>query len=673
MVRGLFGFYKKSGLQDRSRDSERKNSDAEDVLGEDQNTPTIMSGKACESVQSSSIFSRGPRTCGTDASTSGAASEGGGKADKDIGKPLRVTGVGTLLGTVAEQEEISQVPQVVPSTHDSRGDVHEGVHLDGRGAGQLEAEIQQLRDKLDSVMDEILQNVTNVSKAVIQVIEHFKNFLVQVEGCHYYYVSIEHSAAFRRITKIVLHFQDNLLQSDVFSNSRAILLRWYMKFLARLNLEVHDLPPADVKQMPLPSLKIYAIGQDCKLPNRDKISSIIEEIAGANDSSISDQEGAFIAPVLRGLNKDSAILTILFGFPKPQQAHYEMVNVLYSLFRDVHFYCVKDYITPCAANVASKVVPSSIPMQAFNPQRTQFIPPYKLPSDVMAPPMSMSLSSEDSVSMTGTLGGYLFPQIPESEEHLSGFAGSAFGITCAHVVLTESQDHPYVSVPSRVLQNIYKKTLKEELTRYPEGSIERLSFEEEITRIEQNLEWQLENKFGQVVWGERSIIKQKLSDFAIIKLNPKMRCRNYLGDDLSGIPDPVLRFKNLHVRKKLMTLRPGLEVFKIGASSKYTRGIVNGSKIVYWADGKIQSTEFVISSPQPFFATGGDSGAWLLTKLDGELGLGVVGMLHSYDGERKQFGLYTPIADILERLHDVTGVIWDIDQPPEISRNIDKK
>ncbi|AEY96882.1 FAEL105Wp [Eremothecium gossypii FDAG1] len=669
MVRGLFGFGKRSG-QDRNREPERRKCDEEDMLGEDPKQPILLSGKTCESVQSSSIFSRGLRTCGTDISTSGAFSESGARVDKDIGKPLRVTGVGTALGTVAEHEEGSQTLGLVPFGTDSTGDAYEETHPDRRGAGQLETELQELGDKLDSVMDEIVQNITNVSKAVIQAIEHFKNFLEQAEGCHYG-VSTEHSAAFRRITKIVLHFQDNLLQSDVFSNSRAILLRWYIKFLTSLNVEVHDLPPADVKRMPLPSLKIYAIGQDCNLPNRDKISTIIEEIAGANDSSISDQEGAFIAPVLRGLDKNSAILTILFGFPRPQQAHYEMVKVLYSLFRDVHFYCVKDYITPCAANVAPNVVPSSIPMQAFSPQRTQFIPPYTLPSDVMAPPMSMSLSSEDSVSMTGTLGGYLFPQIPESEEHLSGFAGAAFGITCAHVVLTESQDHPYVSVPSRVLQNIYKKTLKEELTRYPEGSIERLSFEDEISRIEQNLEWQQENKFGQVVWGERSIVKQKLSDFAIIKLNPKIRCRNYLGDDLSGIPDPVLRFKNLYVRKKLMTLRPGLEVFKVGASSKYTRGTVNGSKIVYWADGKIQSTEFVISSPQPFFATGGDSGAWLLTKLDDELGLGVVGMLHSYDGEQKQFGLYTPIADILERLHDVTGVIWDIDQPPELSKYID--
>lgn len=43
-----------------------------------------------------------------------------------------------------------------------------------------------------------------------------------------------------------------------------------------------------------------------------------------------------------------------------------------------------------------------------------------------------------------------------------------------------------------------------------------------------------------------------------------------------------------------------------------------------------------------------------------ESGLGVLGMLHSYDGEYRQFGLFTPIDDIMERLEAVTGVEWGV-------------
>ena len=40
--------------------------------------------------------------------------------------------------------------------------------------------------------------------------------------------------------------------------------------------------------------------------------------------------------------------------------------------------------------------------------------------------------------------------------------------------------------------------------------------------------------------------------------------------------------------------------------------------------------------------------------------LGVVGMLHSYDGERKEFGLYTPMTTILNCLEEVTHVKWGV-------------
>lgn len=289
-----------------------------------------------------------------------------------------------------------------------------------------------------------------------------------------------------------------------------------------------------------------------------------------------------------------------------------------------------------------------------------FIPPYRLAANAFEPPISMSLSSDHSQKSTGTLGGYLFPQI-EKNSKLSQFADASFAITCSHVVLTETHDYPHVSAPSRVLQNAYRNTLLEESHRYPMNSKESKAFEEEVSRVEAHMRWQDENKFGQVVWGERSIVDHKLSDFAIIKVSSQFKCENCLGTGLASVPDPTLRFQNMYVKEKILKCKPGLRVFKIGASTNYTSGQVNAAKLVYWADGKLQSSEFVVASPLPLFAGAGDSGSWILTKLETQPGLGCVGMLHSYDGEQKQFGLFTPIGDILERLHTVTGVLWDID------------
>ncbi|AET39951.1 Ssy5p Ecym_5178 [Eremothecium cymbalariae DBVPG len=698
MAKRLLRFYKKprgqpgnSSQEGQSGGSDSRHSGRESGKAQEDDVPGVlgMGGEvfsSTASVQSSSIFSKSGITYGTDNSSnisgSAARKQTGALADnEDVGKPLRVVGVenfGEPLHTVIEQDEEDREQGVVVGSS-SRLDATEigvrrgftrGVQQQSSSdkfitMDQVEMELRVLQNKLDTLVDDIHQNVKNISKAVIQAIEYFKEFLPDVRNL-LYRVSMERCLHLRNITKVVLHFQDNLLQSDVYNNSRSILLRRYMEFLGKLNVNIYSEPLEATAQHTLPTMKVFAIGEDCHLPNKNKISSIIDEIAHVNDGSTSDQEGAYIAPLLRGLSKSSAILTIMFGFPNPQQEHYDLLKVLYSLFSDVHFYCVKDYITPCASEVAS-VLRHSKPMQAVTTQSSsQFIPPYKLPTDVMVPPISMSLSAEDSLKITGTLGGYLYPQIAQNDSAMSKFAGSTFAITCAHVVLTESQDHPHVCAPSKVLQTTYKKALLEESKQYPEGSIERSSFMEEIRHIEENLKWQQNNKFGQVVWGERTIINQKLSDFAIIKVNSNFCCQNHLGEDLTGLPDPALRFQNLYVKKTIVDLKPGLNVFKIGASSNYTRGNINGSKIVYWADGKIQSSEFVISSPRPLFATGGDSGSWILTKLDGELGLGVVGMLHSYDGEQKQFGLFTSIVDIIERLHDVTGVLWDIEPPTDL-------
>lgn len=220
------------------------------------------------------------------------------------------------------------------------------------------------------------------------------------------------------------------------------------------------------------------------------------------------------------------------------------------------------------------------------------------------------------------------------------------------------------------------------------------------------------HRFGQIIWGERTLIHasnsgdtkemfdKRLSDLAIIKVNKHLLCdQNFLGDDIPFTEyDPSLLFENLYVREVVDLKRHakelpiemaaevdsvvsspsknssgdvrinGLLVFKYGSTTKFTRGNLNGIKLVYWLDGAIHSSEFVINSVEntTAFAAGGDSGSWILSKLEdvkntpGAKGLGVVGMLHSHDGEHRQFGLFTPMTEILDRLENVTNIKWGV-------------
>ncbi|QLQ79009.1 hypothetical protein HG537_0B03560 [Torulaspora globosa] len=694
MLKGIFGSNKKkpgkssdSKSETQSNAADRSLTPPDDSQGQEQrgiettaSTYDFSSSKAASSLASSSVFSKGRHTSGTGASSSTGGSSYGrkpigalGSQLDDVGKPLRVVNSEkfSYLNPVFEEEsandgsvpieETGYASQVVQSSH-GRPRRSDSLSKNTRLLELVKNELNILEDNLVGLMDDIHQNVTSISKAVIQAIEYFKQFLPTVNVKLSFNLTFERSSSLRVITKIFLHFMDNLLMSEAFGNSRSILLRRYIYFLEKLNIST----PADFtsESQLTPCLNNFCIDSNCNLPNRDNISRIIEEISKSDPSLVADQEGAFMAPVLRGLTRKSAILTVMFGIPNPQQEHQEIVKALYSVMPDVHFYCVKDYIEPCAEVLNSAFKPmSATTLSAVPPSPFQFSPPYRLASDALKPPISMSLSSDQSSKTTGTLGGYLFPQI-EKGSKLSQFAGASFAITCSHVVLSESQDYPFVSIPSKVLQTTYRKTLLEESHRYPKDSVEDKAFLEEIRRVDDNMKWQEENKFGQVVWGERSIVNQKLSDFAIIKVGQQYKCENCLGIGLTGIPDPTLRFQNMYVKEKILKLRPGLQVFKIGAATNYTSGQVNAAKLVYWADGKLQSSEFVVSSPMPLFASAGDSGSWILTKLENRLGLGVVGMLHSYDGEQRQFGLFTPIGDILERLHTVTGVLWDIDAAP---------
>ncbi|CAL9736208.1 SPS-sensor serine protease component Ssy5p [Monosporozyma servazzii] len=521
-----------------------------------------------------------------------------------------------------------------------------------------------LETNLAELVDDIHQNLINISKAVIQAVEYFKDFPIIDETFQSYIpsnISTENCQSLRHITKIICHFLDNLLISEGFANSRSILLKRYLQFLEKLNINVFDDNTPMTKT--LPYIKNFCIDGEYNLPNVDKLETIIQELLNSDSDIISDQEGSFIAPIRRGLSPRGSILSIVFGIPNLQQEHYEMIKVLYSLFPDIHLYIIRDSIQSCAAKVDNSMQRSLLRLMPSNEddEIPDFLPPYTVAESPLHPPISMSISANGKSEMTGTLGGYLFPQIDPSDPKSSQFAGSAFAITSAHVVLSESQDYPYVSVPSKVLQNTYMNALSTEAKRYPKNSKENIAFLKEAKRVENDIKWQEENRFGQVVWGERSIVNQRLSDFAIIKVDPKYKAENWLGNKLNFVKDPTLKFQNTYVKKKFMKMNAGLSVFKIGASSNYTSGQVNGTRLVYWADGKLQTSEFVVASPLPLFATAGDSGAWILAKSEDYPGLGVVGMLHSYDGSQQQFGLFTPIGDILERLCDVTGVQWDID------------
>ncbi|KOG98464.1 Ssy5p [Saccharomyces eubayanus] len=628
------------------------------------------------SIQSSSIFSRSRLTSGTGASssiaTSGMRSHSSGNSGSkntknlqgfvDVGKPLRAV---SFLNPVKEEEsqdeqKASDVSPLAPTTLATSGGVRENTFSSRRAItlDNVHKSLSELEDNLVDIMDDIHQDVISISRAVIEAIEYFKEFLPTIKDRIPYRISVEKSSALRKINKIVLHFLDNLLVSDAFSNSRSILLRRFYFFLKKLNLITDD--DFILESGVLPCLSVFCIDGHCNLPSMDKLDLILNELAKMDSSIISDQEGAFIAPILRGITPKSSILTIMFGLPNLQHEHYEMIKVLYSLFPDVHLYCVKDYIKKAASAVESIPSHTEPDVGPMAPVKFQFSPPYAVSENPLELPISMSLSTETSTKVTGTLGGYLFPQTG-IDTKFSQFANCSFAITCAHVVLSEKQDYPNVSVPSNVLQTSYKKVLAKESDRYPDDSVEKTAFLEEVQRIDQNLKWQKSNKFGRVVWGERAIVDHRLSDFAIIKVNSSFKCQNTLGNESNSLPDPTLRFQNLHVKRKIFKMKPGMKVFKIGASTRYTSGQLNSTKLVYWADGKLQSSEFVVASPTPLFASAGDSGAWILTKLEDRPGLGIVGMLHSYDGEQRQFGLFTPIGDILERLHAVTKIQWDID------------
>lgn len=534
-------------------------------------------------------------------------------------------------------------------------------------------ELKRVAEELKVVLDQYQTKVIDLVRAATTATQILRTAVNSqaLDSVEPDSISLYNEPCISQIIKASLHFTDTLLRSVQHQRLKMYLLR----SLYQLGMKL-QLVPQTMGTVPYPSN--FAVGSIPELTSQAVLDSLMERIIAFSDySNISEQEGAFIAPVLRGLSPEFSVLTLSFGFPTPETDHYDMISGLYNSTPDIHVYCQKNYIRACHGS---------------------FKAPYRVPSNPQSPPISMSLATSNASKISGTLGGYLYPKVDSNDSSLAEYSKSTFAITCAHVCLSESSgsgnNYPSMSVPSPVLINYYRKALENEKAKFPLNSVERKEFQKAIISVENSSKKvQSDEPFGQVVWGERTIVDGSISDLAILKCNKHLKCRNYLGDDVSFSEyDPALVFGNLYVKKVVRKTIPGMNVFKYGSTSKYTSGKVNGPRLVYWADGKMQSSEFAVASGSPLFASGGDSGAWVLQKIEDEIldddysnsntvealsdhgssitsrgsgGLGVVGMIHSYDGERKEFGLFTPISSILDRLEAVTHIKWGIVGVPD--------
>lgn len=592
-----------------------------------------------------------------------------------VGKPLRVlnglsseneTSVVKDINTVSTKTINSKDNNTINSKSDNKENVKKTVFVIQR--------LPILCENLSFVIDDIHQNMDSVSKATMSFIDILKNFIDDEanKNLKMHVITFENNVYMTKIFKMVLHLCDNFLFKPVYQTTRAILLTKFSQFCNLFNIKTtskDDLLSNEDVRVTMPCLQLF--------PNLEKSSEIEKIMHGIielskNNSVVSESEGSFIAPLKRGFTQDCSITSIMFGVAEDTvDCNLSTICSLYSMFPNIHFYSVADQIEPCSvAKEVKSITDANIQTQLESLISNWNTLPFRTPKDFCNPPISLSVSTLNrKTKMSGTLGGFIQPVINEnSPKQLKHYGNSVYGITCAHVILSESQDYPEISLPSLLLQQKYITSLNNAKRDYPEGSKQREIFNKEISRIEQYMDFQFQNPAGQVIWGERCILNDaQLSDFAIVKMNKniKLECGNYLGDDvIQSLGDPSLRFDNGFITgyTKMNHIKPGVEIFKYGSSTKFTRGFLNGQRMVYWSDGKLQSSEFVINSlnNNPLFATGGDSGSFVLTKNSNKLGLSVVGMLHSYDGEMKQLGLFTPMDNILTRLKAVTKVEWQI-------------
>ncbi|KAH3681808.1 hypothetical protein WICPIJ_007247 [Wickerhamomyces pijperi] len=584
----------------------------------------------------SSLFST-PNTFSTNQSSLDTSGTGGGFGFKpsqidNIGKPLRVI-------NSDRYNELSRTGTGSSSVHSSNTSLfakkgkteNEDITIE-----YIENEILILNEDLLELNEQVNQNILNISKASIKLIELFDNFIPHLSSIKYC-LSFQHNMNLRNILKVFLQFYDSLLRSQVYANSRRLIIQSFNNFLTRLNFKTAN---SDYQSyQTLPYINNFAITSECKLSNKKQLETIISTIVtSATNQMIQDQEGSFIAPILRGFSKQTAILSIMFGFPEPQLDHYEIINALFELFPDVHFFVVKNSIQPCGY---------------------KFNQPFKLPN-LAKPEISISISSESSEKISGTLGGYIKPIFTEkpNEKLYNKFKDSKFGLTCGHVLLNSTKDlNSKVYIPSKVLVTAYRSALIDQRDKYPVESIEYKSYDLEIQKP-------FETELGSIIWGERTLVDKQISDLSIVKINGAKFSdisSNYLGD-LEQY-NPSLKFKNTYITKRIAKadFHKNYKIFKVGSSTNYTVGELNELKLIYWNGGNLQTSEFVVSNlnKNAIFANFGDSGSLILNDLPNEIGLGCLGMLHSFDGEFKQFGLFTPIEDIFERLKGVTGIEWD--------------
>lgn len=609
----------------------------------------------------------------------------------------------------------------------------------------IQRQLTQLAHVVLNTLSEVSQSVVNLTKASIRISEAFDNTTRAIRSnCMLtkllpYQFSTVSSSGLRRLVKYVLHISDNLLVEEAYGNSRSIVLGSFHRLMVTLKLiEENGSEAGGIRSYgSLMAASFYPIGATVDdFPDQDRVNRIFESLLSKPQQLFSDQEGSFIAPVLRGFdNENLAVITFVFGFRDPAREHRDVIKYFSSNSDDMHFMVIKDSIVQASTKVAAN--------RSETPSNITFKSPFRtLESEAPYAPISMSIACNNSMTASGTLGAYIYPRVSDecSNQKFIKYRGSIFGLTCAHVVLNESNTHgsyPFVSVPSPVLINLYKSALGGERLKYNVNSVEYKAYDQAVKGLDEQYPVKSveikkkvyqrnlpKNSFGQIVWGERVIKEERLSDIAIIKIsdNHARKYLNYLGDDLDLTDhDPSLILNNLYVKEvvRLHKCKNGLlnhanlSVFKVGSTTKYSTGQLNGMKMIYWSDGSLKTSEFIVSSANnKSFASGGDSGSLVLSKLSdvasngrdsrgpvgtstvvpparrnvlssfiesfmpslatqpeenesqlsgkAQTGLGVVGMLHSYDGEFKQFGLFTPMTDILARLEHVTGLPWGV-------------
>lgn len=625
----------------------------------------------------------------------------------------------------------------------------EGVLSDNEIVTQLneyiKAQLKILASSIDNVIIQIYQSVLNLTKATVMISESMEMIILKISNAKNIGMlprkqfDTINTIGLRKLIKNILLLVDSLLTGNVYNKSKSLILKNLHDLFVLIRVLPKGTPDLSnfVTKM---SPKNFAIGATAKdPPNISKVGFIMDRILSRDTRQFfSDQNGSFIAPVLRGfILPELSIITFIFGFPMISKEHQDVIKYFSTISADIHFLLQKNKIIHASG------------MRLKSPFR-------QLDEENDYVPISMSISTDISTTTSGTLGGYIYPKVDDDvlNPRLLKYKGQVFGLTCAHVVLNQESIsggaeklHPRVFTPSPVLINLYRRALVSEMMNHSNTTPEYKVYYDAVQKIDEKypIETIVVNSrskkrnlppssLGNVVWGERLIDDNKLSDIAIIKINDgsKKKFVNYLGEDIQlSQYDPSLILSNLNV-KRTVSLQPrkhgilntaNLNVFKIGSTTNYTRGTLNGMKLIYWSNGSLRSSEFIISNEdnKEGFANGGDSGAWILSKLvdvndtinsfddepqesgteserqddyknslaafiesfipkvsnkteqinnnakknkqenrQTETGLGVLGMLHSYDGEYKQFGLFSPIDDILDRLYTITGVKWGI-------------